>query len=105
MIGVRVEKNNVDLGCRPLKCESRLRELEQILKSQTSPIEFLCQSVGIASADRDKLDSLLLQSFQKNVPTNFHLLNSVESASGLKSRRESREFCSQIIMIFNAFNN
>ncbi|EDS41712.1 stumps [Culex quinquefasciatus] len=90
MIGVRVEKNNIDLGCRPLKCESRLRELEQILKSQTSPVEFLCQSVGIASADRDRLDSLLLQSFQKNVPTNFHLLNSVESASGLKSRRESR---------------
>lgn len=89
MIGVRVEKNNIDLGCRPLKCESRLRELEQILKSQTSPVEFLCQSVGIASADRDRLDSLLLQSFQKNVPTNFHLLNSVESASGLKSLRES----------------
>ncbi|XP_055636908.1 uncharacterized protein LOC129775809 isoform X2 [Toxorhynchites rutilus septentrionalis] len=88
MINVRLEKNDVDLGCRPLKCESRLRELEQILKAQDAPMEFLCQSLGIASADRDKLDTYLLQSFQKNMPPNFHLLN-YEDAINPKTRREA----------------
>lgn len=81
MIGVRVEKNNIDLGTRPIKCESRLRELEQILKGQDIPIEFMCQSLGITSTDKDKLDLYLVQSFQKNIPPNFHLLNSTSSSS------------------------
>ncbi|XP_055586427.1 uncharacterized protein LOC129739072 isoform X2 [Uranotaenia lowii] len=90
MIGIRLEKNNVDLGCRPLKCESRIRELEQILKAQDAPMEFLCQSLGIATSDRNRLDTYLLQSFQKNVPPNFHLLNSTDnSEGGLKMARET----------------
>ncbi|XP_062536312.1 uncharacterized protein LOC134205246 isoform X2 [Armigeres subalbatus] len=89
MIGIRVEKNSIDLGCRPLKCESRLRELEQILKSQDAPMDFLCQSIGIAISDRDKLDTYLLHSFQRNIPPNFHLLNSVDAGEGLKTHRET----------------
>lgn len=87
MISVRLEKNNVDIGCRPLKCESLFRELEHILKTQHTPMEFLCQTVGIAIPDRDKLDSYLLQTFQKNVPTNFHLLNHADGEKILKSHR------------------
>lgn len=89
MIGVRLEKNNTDIGCRALKCESQFRELEQILRTQNSPVEFLCQATGIAISDRDKLDLHLLQAFQRNVPTNFHLLNYADSEKTLKSHREA----------------
>lgn len=76
MIGVRVFKNNVDLGVRPIKCESRLRELEQILKSSEAPMDFMCQSLGLSSADSDKLDLYVVQAFQRNIPPNFHILSS-----------------------------
>ncbi|KAL7027328.1 hypothetical protein ACKWTF_005409 [Chironomus riparius] len=81
MIGIRVYKNNTDLGVRPIKCESRLRELEQILKSSEAPMDFMCQALGISSADNEKLDLYVVQSFQKNIPPNFHLLSSVNDTS------------------------
>lgn len=76
MIGVRVFKNSNDLGVRPIKCESRLRELEQILKSSEAPMDFMCQALGLSTVDNDKLDLYVVQSFQKNIPPNFHLLSS-----------------------------
>ncbi|XP_053679575.1 uncharacterized protein LOC128730547 [Anopheles nili] len=75
MIKIRLEKNNVDLGYRPLKCESQMRELEQILSSKDAPMELICQSVGLSTTDRDKLDLLLLKGFLRNVPPNYNLLN------------------------------
>ncbi|KAG5681158.1 hypothetical protein PVAND_010618 [Polypedilum vanderplanki] len=81
MIGVRVFKNNTDLGVRPIKCESRLRELEQILKSTEAPMDFMCQSLGISSSDSDKLDLYVVNSFQKNIPPDFHLLSSSNNES------------------------
>lgn len=79
MINVRVEKNSQSLGVRPLKCESRLKELEQILKFQDTPMEFMCSALGIAASDKEKLDSVLSQTFKRNVPpTHFHLLSSVQ---------------------------
>jgi hypothetical protein len=90
MIGIRVYKNNTDLGVRPIKCESRLRELEQILKSSEAPMDFMCQALGISSADNDKLDLYVVQSFQKNIPPNFHLLSSVnETSSTMRLHREA----------------
>lgn len=91
MIGVRVIKNNADLGVRPIKCESRLRELEQILKSAEAPMDFMCQALGLSSADREKLDLYVVQSFQKNIPPNFHLLASQcqPSANGLRLHKEA----------------
>lgn len=74
MINVRVEKNNQDLGMRPIKCESRLKELELLLKFQDMPMEFMCNSLGIVGSDRDKLDTYLMESFKRNVPPDFHLL-------------------------------
>lgn len=94
MIGIRVFKNNADLGLRPIKCESRLREMEQILKFQDAPMEFLCQSIGITSVDREKLDMYLVQSFQKNVPPSFHLLNSPEGMNGMKINKEASKLFS-----------
>lgn len=46
MINVVVEKNGSLLGSQPVKCESRLRELDQLLRSNDNPIEFMCQ-VGL----------------------------------------------------------
>ncbi|KAH8312603.1 hypothetical protein KR044_011643, partial [Drosophila immigrans] len=75
MIEIRIEKNNKSLGARPIKCESRLRELEQLLRIEDSPIEFMCHALGVAPLERDALDQHLLQCFQRNMPPNFHLLN------------------------------
>ncbi|XP_037027608.1 phosphoinositide 3-kinase adapter protein 1 isoform X1 [Bradysia coprophila] len=78
MIEIRIIKNEKELGSRPVKCESRLRELEYILKAQESPLEFMCHSLGINNSDRTALDAYLSQTFQKNVPPNFHLLSTTE---------------------------
>lgn len=62
IVNVLVEKNGSIIGSRPIKCESRLRELEQILRSTTNPIEFMCQ-VRINSDNQinlNKLDSSLI---------------------------------------------
>lgn len=92
MIGVRVFKNNVDLGVRPIKCESRLRELEQILKSTEAPIEFMCQSLGLSTSDHDSLDLSIVQSFQKHIPPNFHLLKTdLNSSNGLMHKEGNPE--------------
>jgi phosphoinositide 3-kinase adapter protein 1 len=90
MIGVRVFKNNIDLGVRPIKCESRLRELEQILKNTDAPMEFMCQALGLSTADNEKLDLYIVQSFQKNIPPNFHLLSTeMESSNGLRLHKDA----------------
>ncbi|CRK87702.1 CLUMA_CG001492, isoform A [Clunio marinus] len=90
MIGVRVFKNNVDLGVRPIKCESRLRELEQILKNVDAPMEFMCQALGISTADHEKLDLHMVQLFQKNIPPDFHLLaTQFESSNGMRLHKEA----------------
>ena len=105
MIGIRVLKNNMDLGLRPIKCESRLREMEQILKFQDAPMEFMCQSIGITSADREKLDMYLVQSFQKNMPSNFNLLNSPEGTNGMKLNKETSKLFKNYkleIIIYNS---
>lgn len=46
IVNVLVEKNGSIIGSRPIKCESRLRELEQILRSANNPVEFMCQVGG-----------------------------------------------------------
>lgn len=76
MILIKIEKNGTEIGVRPLKCESRLRELEQILKYDQSPIDMLCQSIGIQKTDKSELDMYLVKRFQKNIPPNFNLLDS-----------------------------
>lgn len=43
IVNVLVEKNGSIIGSRPIKCESKLRELEQILRSSNNPMEFMCQ--------------------------------------------------------------
>lgn len=91
MVDVQVLRNDVAIGCRPIKCESRLRELEQILRSPDAPMEFICQSMGVSVHDSNKLDLIMLQAFQKNIPPGFHLLatDGVEGASRISAQRDS----------------
>lgn len=94
MIEIKIEKNEKELGSRPVKCESRLRELEQILKGQDSPLEFMCHSLGIATSDKAALDTYLHQTFQKNLPPNFHLVSGAgpPKQHGFFAHKESSEY-------------
>lgn len=43
LVNIIVEKNGQLLGRRTVKCESRMRELDQLLRSLDNPLNFLCQ--------------------------------------------------------------
>ncbi|XP_014253061.1 phosphoinositide 3-kinase adapter protein 1 isoform X2 [Cimex lectularius] len=75
LVAVNVERNGRSLGHKLVKCESRLRELDQLLKSADNPLVFMCQALGLTSGDKDHLDAFLVATFQKNMPPNFNLLN------------------------------
>ncbi|XP_044741541.1 phosphoinositide 3-kinase adapter protein 1 isoform X2 [Chrysoperla carnea] len=74
MINVVVEKNGSLLGSQPVKCESRLRELDQLLRSNDNPIEFMCQTLGFSSTNHEQLDNFMVHAFQRNLPPHFNLL-------------------------------
>ncbi|KAK9693547.1 Dof, BCAP, and BANK (DBB) motif [Popillia japonica] len=90
IVNVLVEKNGSIIGSRPIKCESRLRELEQILRSTTNPIEFMCQTLGFSPQDKAQLDNWMVHTFQKNMPPNFNVLSNytIQQADKLKPRCE-----------------
>ncbi|XP_012525011.2 uncharacterized protein LOC105830310 isoform X2 [Monomorium pharaonis] len=76
LVGVRIMKNGSSLGVRQVKCESRLRELDQILRAHDNPLEFMCQTFGFSSTDnREQLDNWMVHAFQKNIPPHFNLLS------------------------------
>lgn len=75
LVGVRITKNGCSLGVRQVKCESRLRELDQILRAHDNPLEFMCQTFGFSSTDREQLDNWMVHAFQKNIPSHFNLLS------------------------------
>ncbi|XP_046611754.1 phosphoinositide 3-kinase adapter protein 1 isoform X1 [Neodiprion virginianus] len=76
LVGVRISKNGEALGVRQVKCESRLRELDQILRANDNPLEFMCQTLGFNSGDREQLDNWMVHAFQRNLPPHFNLLSS-----------------------------
>ncbi|KRT80625.1 hypothetical protein AMK59_5712 [Oryctes borbonicus] len=90
IVNVLVEKNGSIIGSRPIKCESRLRELEQILRSTTNPVEFVCQTLGFSPQDKTQLDNWMVHTFQKNMPPNFNVLSNyiIQQADKLKPRSE-----------------
>ncbi|XP_026669368.1 phosphoinositide 3-kinase adapter protein 1 isoform X2 [Ceratina calcarata] len=75
LVGVRISKNGSPLGVRQVKCESRLRELDQILRAHDNPLEFMCQTFGFNPGDREQLDNWMVHAFQRNVPPHFNLLS------------------------------
>ncbi|XP_053613193.1 phosphoinositide 3-kinase adapter protein 1 isoform X3 [Plodia interpunctella] len=78
LVWVRVSKNGQSLGRRQIKCESRLRELDQLLRASDHPLEFMCQTLGFKTTSKEQLDSWMLNAFQKNIPPHFNLLASNE---------------------------
>lgn len=93
MIDIRIVRNDRELGRRPVKCESRLRELEQLLRAQDSPLEFMCQAMGVLVADQRALDGHLVQAFQRNMPpAGFHLLAGAAAATAGGSKDRAEEF-------------
>ncbi|CAK1540607.1 unnamed protein product [Leptosia nina] len=78
LVWVRVSKNGQSLGRRQIKCESRLRELDQLLRASDHPLEFMCQTLGFKTSSKEQLDSWMLNAFQKNIPPHFNLLSSTE---------------------------
>ncbi|BES92418.1 Phosphoinositide-3-kinase adaptor protein 1 [Nesidiocoris tenuis] len=76
IVAVNVERNGRSLGHKLVKCESKLRELDQLLRTTDNPLVFMCQSLGITNVDKDQLDDFLVSAFKKNMPPNFNLLNS-----------------------------
>ncbi|KAI5692363.1 hypothetical protein M8J76_015789, partial [Diaphorina citri] len=85
---VYVEKNGEAMGHKLVKCESRMRELDQLLKTAESPLQFLCQTLGVSPGDRDQLDSVLVAALQKNIPPHFNLLQ----PHGLRHHSSTEEF-------------
>ncbi|XP_014232165.1 uncharacterized protein LOC106656047 isoform X2 [Trichogramma pretiosum] len=75
LVGVRISRNGAPLGLRQIKCESRLRELDQILRAHDNPLEFMCQTFGFNPSDKEQLDNWMVHAFQKNVPPHFNLLS------------------------------
>jgi len=55
LVGVRISKNGCSLGVRQVKCESRLRELDQILRAHDNPLEFMCQVILFENFDNNKI--------------------------------------------------
>lgn len=49
LVSVAVTVNGQSLGSRQLKCESRLQELDRILRAHDNPFLFLCQVIGEGS--------------------------------------------------------
>ncbi|CAG9857713.1 unnamed protein product [Phyllotreta striolata] len=93
IVNVLVEKNGSIIGSRPVKCESKLRELDQLLRSVDNPVDFMCQAVGFSPSDVDHLDNWLVHNFQKNLPAHFDLLNGCQSrcAVGALGHKHSHE--------------
>ncbi|XP_063988086.1 phosphoinositide 3-kinase adapter protein 1 isoform X1 [Diachasmimorpha longicaudata] len=91
LIGIRVIVNGIPQGVRQVKCESRLRELDQILRAHDNPLEFMCQTFGFNPGDRDQLDNWMVHAFQRNLPPRFDLLATPTGAVPLQRNTTSTE--------------
>ncbi|KAG8245961.1 toll-like receptor 7 signaling pathway [Homalodisca vitripennis] len=88
LVTVAVEKNGKTLGHRLVKCESRMRELDQLLRATDDPLQFMCQTLGISPGDREQLDIFLAAAFQQNLPPHFNLLR----PTGLRHHGSCEEY-------------
>ncbi|XP_014213966.1 uncharacterized protein LOC106643378 [Copidosoma floridanum] len=91
LVGVRILRNGTPLGVRQVKCESRLRELDQILRAYDNPLEFMCQTFGFHPGDKDQLDNWMVHAFQKNIPPYFNLLSTPPGDLQLSKNHSSSE--------------
>lgn len=93
IVNILVEKNGSIIGSRPMKCESKVRELEELLRNINNPIQFMCQAVGFHPADRENIDNWLVHNFQKNIPPHFNVMAHGDSRhpSAIPGHKRSHE--------------
>ena len=76
MASMRLEIDGANRGCRTIRLESNLSQMDQLLKMTIDPIEFMCQAAGVNSNCKNQLDDLLAKQMVQNMPkSGFDLLN------------------------------
>ena len=76
MASMRLEIDGANRGCRTIRLESNLSQMDQLLKMTIDPIEFMCQAAGVNSNCKNQLDDLLAKQMIQNMPkSGFDLLN------------------------------
>ncbi|XP_043198153.1 uncharacterized protein LOC122368293 isoform X2 [Amphibalanus amphitrite] len=73
-------------GVQPVRSPPRLETLGTFLSTLTSPIEFMCQTLGIDSASTAELDSVLAEKFEENCPTDIGQLRISSDLQGIETR-------------------
>ena len=73
---LRLEIDGANRGCRTIRLESSLSQIDHLLKVSHDPIEFMCQAIGINPSCKSKLDEALAKQVVQNMPkSGFQLLN------------------------------
>ena len=80
MASLRLEIDGANRGCRTVRIESSLSQIDHLLKMSHDPIDFMCQALGINPVCKDQLDEALTKQLVQNMPkTGFHLFNGPNS--------------------------
>lgn len=88
-----VEKNGSIIGSKPLKCESKHSEMEEILKTTNNPIAFMCQMLKFNHVNKEHLDEWFKNAFIKNKLGDFDLVtNQTSIPNVLLCDRRNEEF-------------
>ncbi|GAB6026191.1 hypothetical protein CHUAL_012402 [Chamberlinius hualienensis] len=90
IVNVNVNIDGESLGQRPLKCESKMAELNQLLNSIMNPLSFMCQTLGLSSAktDREALDRYLVEEYKKSTPSSGIYIFDVENDNNCRTKSE-----------------
>ncbi|KAG1714301.1 Phosphoinositide 3-kinase adapter protein 1 [Nymphon striatum] len=96
LINVHVYCDDIDLGVQTISCLSKMGELAHLLHTITSsPVEFMCQALGLNPDSPDQLDKHLSDSLKKHELTHgkLSILDfSTDSEINLKSNEEIPTF-------------
>ena len=80
LASLRLEIDGANRGCRTVRIESSLSQIDHLLKMSHDPIDFMCQALGINPVCKDQLDEALTKQLVQNMPkTGFHLFNGPNS--------------------------
>ena len=108
---MRLEVDGANRGCRTLRLESNLSEMDHLIKVALDPLEFMCQAVGVNPACKDKLDEALAKQFRNNMPQNggLHLLkgeiNSESTTLSGNDGAKGKKFMLLGLFIYNRVRN
>ena len=95
MASMRLEIDGANRGCRTIRLESNLSQMDQLLKMTIDPIEFMCQAAGVNSNCKNQLDDLLAKQMVQNMPkSGFDLLNGSSLVNDLQILPKGKSFWS-----------